>query len=93
MLLNDFFIPSLRNTDLELVARQIEPVHSDIFGSKSWSQTMLKKVNFIIEVIQENLGHIFVVSDIDIQFFRDISQNLISHLKDRDIVFQADDYF
>jgi hypothetical protein len=92
LLLNDFFLPSLKNTDLEIVTRKIDSVGSGIFGSECWSQTMLKKVNFIIEAVQENFGHIFIVSDVDVQFFRNISQDIVSRLENKDIVFQSDDY-
>lgn len=53
---------------------------------------MLQKVTCIINAVEENWGDIFVVSDVDVQFFKNVSQNLKDHLKDNDIVFQSNDY-
>jgi len=53
---------------------------------------MLEKVTCVIGIIEENWGDIFVVSDVDVQFFKNVSQNLRHHLRKNDIVFQSNDY-
>jgi len=53
---------------------------------------MLKKVDLIIQVIIENMGGVFVYSDVDVVFFDKISNDLICRLKEKDILFQSDSY-
>jgi hypothetical protein len=53
---------------------------------------MLEKVTCVIDAIEDNWDDIFAVSDVDIQFFKNVSQNLRDHLVDNDIVFQSDNY-
>lgn len=46
----------------------------------------------IIQSIRENYNDIFVFSDVDIIFFKKVSKDLTSHLKNKDIVFQTENY-
>jgi len=61
---------------------------------KWWQQSMLQKIDVILEAIKENYNNIFVYSDVDIIFFQKISQDLLSRMnqKNADILFQSDCY-
>jgi hypothetical protein len=48
------------------------------------------KVEFIIQTIIENFNGIFVYSDVDVIFFRKVSNDLLSRIKNVDMVFQSD---
>ncbi len=41
---------------------------------------MLRKVDFILEAVQENFGSYFIFSDIDICFFKNISDDLSARI-------------
>lgn len=90
ILYKNYFLPSLKNTDLELIVEKFEQIGSGVCDSAHFSEMMLKKVEFIIETIKGNWGDIFVVSDVDIILLKKVSKDLIFRLKGKDIVFQAE---
>lgn len=90
ILYKNYFLPSLKNTDLELIVEKFEQIGSGICDSAHWNEIMMKKVEFIIETIKGNWGDIFVCSDIDIIFLKNVSKDLIFRLKGKDIVFQTE---
>ena len=53
---------------------------------------MLYKVDIIIQAIKENYNDMFVFSDVDIIFCKKVSQDLVSLLGDKDIIFLSNDY-
>ncbi len=89
-LLNKFFLPSLQNTDVELIAVKYEQLDSGQYLTIGFQKTLLKKVNLIVDIIEKNFGETFIYSDVDVQFFGAISENLLSFLKNKDCIFQAD---
>ena len=91
-LFDHYFLPSLKNTDLELHAKKIRQIGSWEFLQKDYLKGVLCKVDIIIQAIQENDNAIFVFSDVDIIFIKKVSQDLISLLGDKDIIFLSNDY-
>ena len=59
------------------------------FFSEGFGLTMVKKLDWILENIDENSNEVMVFSDCDVQFFGD----LIFDLKENDILFQYDGTF
>lgn len=55
-----------------------------------WKDTTMKKVDVFIKACSENLGDVFVYSDVDIQFFGPLKQVLLDELGDFDIAIQND---
>ena len=53
-----------------------------------FNKTTLRKVGLTLNAIEENWDDVFIVSDVDIQFFGPTEQLLRESIKDRDIVFQ-----
>ncbi len=55
-----------------------------------WKKTTMKKVDVFIKAVEENMDGIFVFSDVDIQFFGPIKDQLLLELEDYDIAIQND---
>ena len=55
-----------------------------------WKKTTMKKVDVFIKAVEENMNDIFVFSDVDIQFFGPIKDQLLIELEDYDIAIQND---
>jgi hypothetical protein len=91
-LFDNYFFPSLKNTDLELHVSKFHQKGSWEFLQEDYLKGILYKVDVIIRAIQENYNDIFVFSDVDIIFFHKVSRDLISLLGDKDIVFLSDNY-
>lgn len=78
-------------TDLE-----IEPTFGDqecptgSYYQDGWKKTTMKKVDVFINAVNQNLGGVFVFSDVDIQFFGPIKEQLLLELGDADIAIQND---
>ena len=88
-LFNEFFLPSLKKTDLELHAKKVTQYGTGEFMSNGWLESMLLKTLMVIDAIEENFGQAFVFSDVDIIFFKNVSIDLLSRLKNKDIIFQS----
>jgi hypothetical protein len=93
--LNEWFIPSLKNTnqDFELVVRKFDQKCSTgKFMDEGWNDTMSDKIDYILHSIDETPeGEYFIHADCDIQFFKDIKQNLQTvHYEMFDICAQSD---
>lgn len=88
VLKDEWFMPSLPDGfDLNLFASN---VCGGEYLSENFKLAILAKTDFIIEAIKENLGNIFVYSDVDMQFFEPVSQELKRLVQNRDIVCQKD---
>jgi hypothetical protein len=93
----DTFIESFpfeENFDLEIKYFPQE-CNKGVFESDGWDRTMKKKIEYILYSLEQtNDGDIFIHSDIDIQFFSNIKEDLLSYLsiKEVDILFQRDDF-
>jgi len=76
ILFEEYFVPSLKNTDLELHAYKTKQFGSGEFGTHNFAKAVLDKINIIIRAVEENDGDIFIYSDVDIIFFKKISYDL-----------------
>ena len=93
---SEFFSPSFCD-DYELVIRRYEQsiCPSGTYMKGGWNQTMLKKVEMLIDACAdpENDGEVFLYSDVDIQFFKPTRQTVFDLMADPtlDMVIQRDD--
>jgi len=64
-----WFLPTLREA-YELVLEKCEPYcPSGSFMSEGWMKVMSRRIDLILRAVDENPDRVFVVSDVDIQFF------------------------
>ena len=91
-LFENYFLPSLKNTNLELVYEKSDRKGSGFYMSKNYLEGILEKIDCIIQAIKDNWGGVFLFSDVDIIFIKDVSIDLISRLKSKDILFQRELY-
>jgi hypothetical protein len=90
ILLKNFFLPSIQD-DFDLHIKNIEQeCSSAIFMSQDWTKTTRKKVAYIIQAIEENMGDIYIFSDVDIQFFEPIEDDIRSLMQEKDFLIQKD---
>ena len=92
VLLEDYFAPSLKD-DWRLITHPLLNYDQDQnFGTQGFKEIMYRKVQTLINDIipQEISGDGFVLSDIDIQFFRPCAAIIETCLKQHDIVFQRE---
>lgn len=90
ILKEEWFLPSLQD-DYNLVFRDLEQIgriEDHIFGSPQFRQTMLCKVELIIQAIRDNQGEVFVFSDVDIQFFRPFKDIVLGLMEGKDLLIQ-----
>lgn len=89
-LLDDWLKRTLPS-DLELVCSSgDQECPTGNFMTDGWNQTMLKKVELILQAVEETWGNAFFFVDADIQFFGPVSHVLRENLKRSDIVAQED---
>lgn len=92
-ILNEYFLSSFEKTnkDLDLIVRKFDQkCPTGKYMSDGWNKTMINKVDYILESIEETWGDVFIHSDCDVQFFGSIKNDIIDQLSDADIAAQAD---
>ncbi len=88
VLKDNWFLPSIQD-DFDLVIEFHEQTcPSASFMSAGWTSTTIKKVELIIRAIEENWGKIFIFSDVDIQFFTPIQNQIEQLMEGKDMVIQ-----
>lgn len=88
VLKDEFFLPSLHD-DFDIVFEFCDQTcPSAKFMSEGWTETTMRKVDLIIRAICENWGSIFIFSDVDIQFFCPIQEEILRLMRDKDLVIQ-----
>ena len=90
VLAQEWFLATLQD-DYDLRLLRLEQIGSpDLhhYGTGEFNQTTLRKVAFTLQAIEENWGDIFVMSDVDIQFFGPTEHLLREAIEGRDIAFQ-----
>ena len=90
-LMDDWFLPSLKkyNAKLEVDITEYEQkCASATLNQDGWLETMHYKIDTIIKGIEENMGSAIIHSDIDIQFFGYVLQDIQNGLAENDVVFQ-----
>lgn len=81
----DFFVPSLGN-QFETHIQLLEGATGGEYRSDNFAAVLEEKQNMILNAITENWGGVFVVSDVDIQIFKPITEELLEAIEDYDIV-------
>jgi len=67
---DEWFLPSL-NDEFELVFKEAKSFGGE-YQTDGFREAVLEKSDLIINAIKENMGGLFVYSDVDIQFFKPI---------------------
>ena len=89
-LYNDYFVPSLPS-ELALNEREIpQDCPSGVCWSSGFDISCHKKIKYYKKACEDNQGDIIICSDIDVQFFGDVKDTLISELGDFDLACQDD---
>jgi uncharacterized FlgJ-related protein len=91
-LVREFFLPSAKDK-FEVVIKKMEDTTNSkqiFFGTSNFKTIVLKKVEFILDVIRQERGRVFVYSDVDVQFFSPAEKALTQSLANQDIVMQQD---
>ena len=86
---DEWFLPTLKD-EFEIHSRYLRQDGPGEYGDPSFRLAVRKKVEMISEAIESNWGQIFIVSDVDIQFFKPITKLALESMKDRDIMTQND---
>lgn len=88
--LKDQFLNSIKDDwDVNIEKWDSFDGNSD-FGSKQFRLITTKKLYFLHEKIKENMGHVIIYSDVDIQFFRPCNSILLDSLDGNDLLFQSE---
>jgi len=90
VLAREWFLPTLQD-DYDVRLSREEQVGSPEhhrYGTGEFNRTTMRKVDLTLGAIEENWGDVFIISDVDIQFFGPTEQLLRESIKDRDIAFQ-----
>jgi len=83
-----YFLPSIQDS-LTVVCKEFpQDCPTSLFKSPGWEKTMLHKLEFLIEAIQENWNRVFLYSDIDLIFLKPALETILFHLQGRDFVIQ-----
>ncbi|MFA5008208.1 MAG: putative nucleotide-diphospho-sugar transferase [Candidatus Omnitrophota bacterium] len=90
ILKEEWFLNSLKD-DYELIIEEYDQiVDRGDFMAEGWLKLMSKKIDLIMRAIKENDGEIFIVSDVDIQFFRPTKEAILKLIGNNDLLIQRD---
>ena len=89
---DSYFLRSISKDDnLEVIPTELpQECETGSFYKEGWSQTCFRKVELFIKACEENMGNTFIFSDVDIQFFGPIRNQLLLELGDYDFACQND---
>ncbi len=87
---DEWFLPSLQD-DYDVSMYSCDIQGSGKYKEADWVEGILFKNLKIIETIKENMGSIFIYSDVDLQFFAPTKQKVLNAIKGKDVVCQLDD--
>lgn len=86
----EYFIKTLPK-EFDLITTEVDQeCPSGSFYQEGWSNTCYRKVELFVKACKENMGDIFIYSDVDIQFFGNIKEALLEELGEHDIACQND---
>ncbi len=86
----EWFKPSLLD-DYELVVQKIEQKCKQAsFMQRGWKETVIQKVDLIIQAVKDNWNKVFLFSDVDIRFYRKTWEHIEPLIERHDIVIQKD---
>ena len=89
-LVKEYFLPSLQ-PEYELIQYSKNQFGSGQFMGEDWSRAVLFKCECIIDAIRQNIGDVFVYSDVDLQYFGPTKKHLLKAIENCDIACQLDD--
>jgi hypothetical protein len=92
ILFDRYFSPSLKD-DWRIIAHPVRTMTKDQnFGTQGFKEIIHEKIDILIHEIfpQEEVGYGFILSDVDIQFFKPCSPIVRNCLERHDIVFQRE---
>ena len=91
ILKDEWFLPSLQDDQFLILEKFDQKCPSGVFETEGWMEMMRHKVDFVIKAICENEGRIFIYSDVDVQFFGQISAIIEREMNGKNMLFQQDD--
>jgi len=93
IMFDNYFKPSLIEGEYELASEtRDQECSTGSYYQEGWNLTTYRKVEYFIKIAEENIGGIFVFSDVDIQFFGRTKETLLEELGDYDIAAQNDTF-
>jgi hypothetical protein len=88
-LFENYFKKSLVDLEIDATIGE-QDCKSGSYYQDGWKTTTMKKVDVFLKGVKENMGGVFIFSDVDIQFFGSIKETLVGELGDADIAIQND---
>lgn len=91
ILFDDFFKPSIKD-DWNIVVHRISNIPKDAdFGTSNFKKIIYEKISVLVEdILPSESKNGFILSDIDIQFFKSCYSIINESLKKHEIVFQKE---
>lgn len=89
-LYNEYFLNTISDEFDIITYTTSQYCESGSFYSQGWDRICYDKVTVFKHACKDNLGGFFVFSDVDVQFFGPIKEDLITELGDYDIACQND---
>jgi hypothetical protein len=86
----NYFLKTLPNEFELIVGKANQECLSGSFYQSGWETTCFRKVQLFLKACEQNMGDVFIYSDVDIQFFGKIKETLLEELGDYDIACQND---
>lgn len=90
ILYQNYFLKSLPS-EFEVNVIKVNQKGSGAILSAGFYETMMEKIDFIIDNLNNQKEELFLYSDADVQFFGNFKDQIIDELGDFDIAFQDDD--
>ena len=86
---DEWFLPSIRD-EFPIEILEADQLGDGAIGNEAFNRIMLQKVGLILRAIDEQWGHWFIYSDVDVQFLRPVRGLAEQCLANADICFQLD---
>ncbi len=94
ILFDNYFYPSYKqylSKDFELLYKTSDQLcESANYRTKGWAETVIQKLEFILDYLTTLDNKIFIFSDCDVQFLNYCTHDILYELSDYDIKFQND---
>lgn len=87
-LFETWFKPTLRDAFEVVTIRQSQECTESTYKSPGWCQTTRRKVEMVIDIIQAGQDPVFILTDVDLQFFAPLQDAVANAVADVDIAFQ-----
>lgn len=89
-LFTDYFLATI-SASLDIRSKKtLQLCSSGSFYSAGWSDICFEKVLYFKQICEQEMGNVFIISDVDVQFFSDPIDQLLLELGDFDIAGQDD---